>query len=92
MSTLESLQTILTEEFKLSPTRLVPEATLTDLGIDSLDLVDLLFKIEDRFGLKIKDDVPRSLVSLNDVAAYIDELLRNRPAAAGTQAGADRPS
>lgn len=92
MSTLELLQTILTEEFKLSPTRLVPEATLTDLGIDSLDLVDLLFKIEDRFGLKIKDDVPRSLVSLNDVAAYIDELLRNRPAAAGTQAGADRPS
>lgn len=92
MSTLELLQTILTEEFKLSPARLVPEATLTDLGIDSLDLVDLLFKIEDRFGLKIKDDVPRSLVSLNDVAAYIDELLRNRPAAGGTQAGADRPS
>ena len=91
MNTLEVLQSILIKEYKLSPARLVPEATLTDLGIDSLDLVDLLFKIEDRFGLKIKDDVPRSLVTLNDVAAYIDELLKIPPAAEGTEAG-DRPS
>jgi acyl carrier protein len=92
MSTLELLQSILIKEFKLSPACLVPETTLTDLGIDSLDFVDLIFKIEDRFGLKIKDDGPRSLVTLNDVAAYVDELLKNRPAGEGTQAGADRPS
>ena len=92
MSTFELLQTILIEEYKLSPARLVPGATLTDLGIDSLDLVDLIFKIEDRFGLKIKDDVPRSLTTLNDVAAYIDELLQNRSAAGAAQVGADPPS
>jgi acyl carrier protein len=91
MSTFELLQSILVKEYKLSPARLVPEATLTDLGIDSLDLVDLIFKIEDRFGLKIKDDVARPLVTLNDVAMYIDELLKTLPAAVGTQAG-DPPS
>lgn len=91
MSTLEVLQSILVKEYKLSPARLVPEATLTDLGIDSLDLVDLIFKIEDHFGLKIKDDVPRPLVTLDDVAAYIDELLKILPAAEGTEAR-DRPS
>lgn len=91
MSTLEVLHGILIKEYKLSPERLVPEATLTDLGIDSLDLVDLIFKIEDRFGLKIKDDVPRPLVTLSDVAAYVDELLKIRSAAGQTQAG-DRPS
>ncbi|MGA9369139.1 MAG: phosphopantetheine-binding protein, partial [Steroidobacteraceae bacterium] len=71
MSTFELLQSILIKEYKLDPARLVPEATLTDLGIDSLDLVDLIFKIEDRFGLKIKDDVTRPLVTLDDVAMYI---------------------
>jgi acyl carrier protein len=92
MSTLEVIKGILIKEFKLSPASVVPEATLTDLGIDSLDLVDLIFKIEDRFDLKITDDGPRSLVTLNDVAAYVDELLINRPATGGTHAGGSGPS
>jgi acyl carrier protein len=89
MSTLELLQSILVKEYKLDSARLVPEATLRDLNIDSLDLVDLLFKIEDHFGLEIKDDVPVSLMTLNDVALYIDELLKKRPAAGGAKSGAD---
>jgi len=86
MNTFETLQTILIEELKRSPEQLRPQATLVDLGIDSLDLVDLMFKIEDRFGLKIKDDVPRSLVTLGDVASYIDGL-RERQSEDRTRAG-----
>ena len=92
MNTLEAVQNILIEEFKLGADRLRPEATLAELGIDSLDLVDLIFKIEDRFGLKITDDVPRSLATLGDVAAYIDELLKNRSSGGAIQAGTDRSS
>jgi acyl carrier protein len=92
MKTLEAIQNILIEEFKLSADRLPPEATLADLGIDSLDLVDLLFKIEDRFGLKITDDVPRSLATLGDVAAYIDKLLEKQSTGNGIHAGKDRSS
>ncbi|HEX4050171.1 MAG TPA: acyl carrier protein [Steroidobacteraceae bacterium] len=92
MTTLELLQGILVKEFKLDCARLVPEATLKDLNIDSLDLVDLIFRIEDHFDLKIQDDMPVSLVTLNDVATYIDELLRNRPAGGGAQSGADHQS
>jgi acyl carrier protein len=89
MSTLEALQEILVKEFKRKPEQLRPQTTLADLGIDSLDLVDLIFKIEDHFGLKIKDDVPRSLVTLADVAAYIDELLSTKAAGSGSEG---RPS
>jgi acyl carrier protein len=92
MNTLEAVQNILIEEFKLSADRLRPEATLAELGIDSLDLVDLIFKIEDCFGLKITDDTPRSLATLADVAAYIDELLENQSTGGGVQAGTDRSS
>jgi acyl carrier protein len=92
MSTLGTLQNILVEEFKRNPEQLRPEATLADLGIDSLDLVDLIFKIEDHFGLKIKDDVPRSLVTLADVVAYIDEQRSGKAAESVSAAGMDRPS
>jgi acyl carrier protein len=92
MNTLEAVQNILIEEFKLSADRLRPEATLAELGIDSLDLVDLIFKIEDCFNLKITDDAPRSLATLADVTAYIDELLENQSTGGGIQAGTDRSS
>jgi acyl carrier protein len=91
MSTLATLQAILIEEFKRPPEQLRPEATLADLAIDSLEFVDLMFRIEDRFGLKVKDDVPQGLVTLEDVSTYIDELLENRSAQErGHATGADR--
>jgi acyl carrier protein len=84
MSTLYALQDILVTQFNLERRLLVPEAKLAELGVDSLDVVDLMFKIEDRFALKIKDDLPTSMVTLQDVALYIDSLVvqSNAPALA----------
>jgi acyl carrier protein len=84
MSTLYALQDILVTQFNLERRLLVPEAKLAELGVDSLDVVDLMFKIEDRFALKSKDDLPTSMVTLQDVALYIDSLVvqSNAPALA----------
>ena len=38
--------------------KIVPEATLTELGIDSLMLVELIFEFEDRTGLTVPADLP----------------------------------
>jgi acyl carrier protein len=80
MSTLEIVQDILTTKFNLDRAKLTPEAELSRLDIDSLAVLELLFDIEDRFGLKIKDDVPSSLLTLQDVVVYIDGLLNQRRA------------
>lgn len=79
MSTLETLQGILCREFKLVPAQLQPEAKLAELGVDSLDFLDLMFKIEDRFGFRITDDLPRQLVTVQDVVCYIDDMLARQP-------------
>lgn len=84
MSTLEALQEILIKEFSLTRVQLTPDVELTGLGIDSLEVIDLMFKIEDRFGLQIKDDVPTTLVTLNDVVLYVDGLLLRQPLAIGS--------
>jgi acyl carrier protein len=80
MSTLETIQDILTGKFDLDRAKLTPEAELSQLGIDSLAVLELLFDIEDRFGLKIKEDTPSSLLTLQDVVLYIDALLTQRQA------------
>jgi len=74
MTTLETLQDLLIAENGLTREQLTPEAELTALGIDSLGFVDLLFQIEDRFGIEIPGDNPNDLVRIGDVVTYIDSL------------------
>lgn len=80
MSTLGTLQAILVKDYRLQPEQVVPEATLSTLGLDSLSVLELMFKIEDNFHLKIGDDTPTDLVTVNDVVKYIDGLISLRDA------------
>ena len=75
MNTLQILQDILVKDYHLTREQLAPEAILTSLGLDSLSVLELMFKIEDRFKLKILGDTPTDLVTVNDVVLYIDRLI-----------------
>jgi acyl carrier protein len=57
--------------------------------VDSLDLLELMFKIEDRYKLAIRDDVPSDLTTVQDVVRFIDRLLAAQSKSAGS-GGADR--
>ena len=74
MTTLETLQTLLADSYKLDPGRIAPDATLETLGVDSLGLLEVLFEIEDRFGIQVPTERPE-LHTVADVAAYIDRLV-----------------
>jgi acyl carrier protein len=89
MSTLETLQDLFVDEFDLTRERVAPDAELAALGVDSLDLLELMFKIEDRFKLAIRDDVPNDLTTVRDVVHFIDRLLAAQSKSAGS-GGADR--
>jgi acyl carrier protein len=85
MSTFERLAQLLAAELALDPVRLVPEATLESLEIDSLRMIELAFAVEDAFGVTIGAE-PAQLMArvktLGDFAAYVDELLAQRPGGA----------
>jgi acyl carrier protein len=82
MSTLETLQDILVRDYGLPRDRLSPDAALDTLGMDSLSLLELMFKIEDGFHVKIPGDPPSDLRTLEDVIEYIDGLIADRSAKA----------
>ena len=84
MSTLETLQDILIGEFNLTRERVAPDAELAALGVDSLDLLELMFKIEDRYQLAIRDDVPNDLATVGDVVRFIDRLLAAQTKTSGS--------
>ena len=51
-----------------------------DLGMDSLQVVEALFEIEERFGAKIEDEEARQLATVKEVLDMIEVKL-----AAGTE-------
>lgn len=47
-----------------------------DLGLDSLDMVDLALKIEETWGIRVPDDFGGiECLTAGDVSRYIDSLL-----------------
>ena len=73
-STFETLRTILIREYQLAPDTLTMDAALEGLGIDSLGVAELLFSVEDEFGISLPPE-PLQLLTLGDVVRFIDDLL-----------------
>ena len=74
MTAYEFLAQALSGEYEVDPDKISPEASLADLGLDSLTFVELLFDVEDEFGIKIPEGV--SFETLADAAKLVDELVR----------------
>jgi acyl carrier protein len=81
MSTFDTLVDILARDYCVAREQIVPEATLDTLGLDSLSVLELMFKIEDRYKVKITGDPPTDLLTVRDVVKYIDSLPAATPAA-----------
>jgi acyl carrier protein len=45
--------------------------SLFDLGLDSLDFATILLQVEEKFGVKIPDDIAATMLSISDIAAFV---------------------
>jgi len=70
----ERLRAILTSEYKVPAEKLTPDARLDELGVDSLGMIELLFKLEDELHIKIPTD-DTALATFADVAAFLNRLI-----------------
>ena len=73
-STFDWLRATLVNEYKLDPDKLTLDAPLEALGVDSLGIAELLFNVEDEFGIVLPPEVVQ-LSTMADVVRYIDELI-----------------
>ena len=66
---------VLESEFELPRVKLVPEAKLfEDLDLDSIDAVDLVVRLQQQTGLKVKAEDFKAIRTLGDVADVIVKL------------------
>lgn len=77
-SIIEIVNDFLTEEIEIEKENLAEDAKLKDdLGIDSLDFVDIAVIVERKFGIKIKAEEMTSVKTLGDFYDYIESHLNN---------------
>jgi acyl carrier protein len=69
---------IVARKKKLAPDAVTAASTFLELGIDSLDAADLIFTIEDRFHIVVPDEAARSMRSVGQVVAGIQQLVEAR--------------
>lgn len=69
----------LIEDLEVDEEKIVPEARLKDdVGIDSLDFVDIVVIVEKNFGFKIKPEEMAGVVTLSDFYDYIEKKVHNK--------------
>ncbi len=61
----------------VSPEKLAdPNTKMVDLGLDSLGVVEMLFEVEDRYGIHIEDAMQYQNMTLAEVVSHMEQIVR----------------
>lgn len=73
MVTADKVRQIIVEKLGVRPEQVQDSASfIEDLGADSLDIVELVMELEDRFEIKIPDDQVESMTTVGDAIKFIE--------------------
>ena len=72
MATLDTVKEVLESNLDIDPENVTEDATFEDLGIDSLDMVELICDLEEKCSVDFGE--PEGLTTVGDHVEYIDNL------------------
>lgn len=72
--TFDKVAAIIADKLSIDKKSITPQATLQDLGADSLDIVEIIMKVEEQFGIEINDEEAEKLKNVQDVVDYVHSL------------------
>ncbi len=81
MSSLPTIQRLMVEQFDLKLDVLGADAQLESLGLDSLSVIEFMFKLEDELKIKLPDERVE-IKTVGDVANLVDKILAEQKGSA----------
>jgi acyl carrier protein len=81
MSSLQTIQRMMVEQFDLKLEALSPDAQLESLGLDSLSVIEFMFSLEDELKIQLPDERVE-LKTIGDVVNVIDKIVAEQTGAA----------
>ena len=72
----ETVAKIISEQLGINPNIIDGNSRIVeDLGADSLDIVEILMTVEERFGIDIPDEDLDEISTVNDAVEYIENCV-----------------
>ncbi|MCF6183163.1 MAG: phosphopantetheine-binding protein [Bacteroidales bacterium] len=76
---IEKVNRFLTNEIEIEEDLITPEALLTkDLGIDSLDVIDIIVIVEQVFNVKIKGEELKNVKTLQEFYNFVERKINSK--------------
>ncbi|PAF49088.1 acyl carrier protein [Helicobacter sp. 12S02232-10] len=73
MALFDDIQAVVVEQLNVDANQVKLEAEFVkDLGADSLDVVELVMALEEKFGIEIPDEQAEKIVTVGDVVKFIE--------------------
>lgn len=72
----EAIVAIVAEQLSKKKEEIDAAATLDSLGMDSLDRVEVVMRIEEEFGVELSDEKVDTICTLDDLIAYVASLKK----------------
>ncbi|WP_104697556.1 MULTISPECIES: acyl carrier protein [unclassified Helicobacter] len=73
MAIFDDVKEVVVQQLNVDANQVKPEAEFVkDLGADSLDVVELVMALEEKFGIEIPDEQAEKISTVGDVVAYIE--------------------
>ncbi|MDD0853960.1 acyl carrier protein [Halobacteriovorax sp. GB3] len=70
----EKVIKLVSDATKIDISKIKAETSFVDdLNLDSLDIVELMMKMEDEFGVEIPEEDAEGLKTVNDVVTYLEK-------------------
>lgn len=67
----EAIQELIADKMEMDPAEIKPESTFKDLGIDSLDMVEMVMELEDKLDKEI--ELEEKIETVGELVTYIEE-------------------
>ncbi len=70
----EQVVALIADKLSIDSSKITEESTLAQLGADSLDLVEIIMRMEEKFDVEIDDEQAEKLHNVGQVIEYIQSL------------------
>lgn len=70
-NTIQQVIDVIAQELTIDASTITPESTLSSLGADSLDTVEIIMRLEEQFGIEISDEDAEKLTNITQIAQYV---------------------